>query len=139
MAEAVFLSLVEEAGLDDSIQADSAGIGSWYVGEKAHPGTRQVLARRGIAYDGRARVLTRADLDRFDYVLAMDYDNLAHLQSMDGGRARAKISLFLDYAPGAGAREVPDPYYDGRFEEVYTLVRQAAEGLLAQIREEHRL
>ena len=69
----------------------------------------------------------------------MDSDNLANLQNMDGGRSTATIRLFLDYAPGTGTREVPDPYYDGGFEGVYDLVEQAAQRLLVAVREEHGL
>ncbi len=165
MAEAVFRQMVREAGLEDQIEVDSAGIGNWHVGDPPHRGTREVLARHNIPYDGRARQVTRADLKTFDYVLAMDYENLADLQSLARGNSQGtriqlfmdyenladlqslargnsqgtRIQLFMDYAPQAGTREVPDPYYSGRFEEVYTLVRQAAEGLLKHIREEHGL
>lgn len=55
MAEAVFQRLVDEAGLGDRIGVDSAGTGGWHVGEKAHVGTRRVLAVHGIVYNGRSR------------------------------------------------------------------------------------
>ena len=140
MADAVFQHLVEEVGLSAEIRVDSAGTGSWHVGEQAHRGTRRVLAQHGISYNGRARQVAPGDLAQFDYVLAMDYDNLSTLQAMARGRSDVgHIGLFMDYAPGAGTREVPDPYYDNRFEEVYNLVRQAAEGLLHHIREAHNL
>ncbi|GAB4573277.1 MAG: low molecular weight protein-tyrosine-phosphatase [Anaerolineae bacterium] len=140
MAEAVFQHLVDEAGLSDQIVVDSAGTGSWHVGEPAHRGTRQILAEHGINYRGRARQVSRADLTHFNYILAMDYDNFSTLKAMaERAGSQAEIRLFMDFAPEAGTREVPDPYYDGRFAEVYDLVRQAAEGLLAHIREEHGL
>ncbi len=140
MAEAVFRQLVEEAGLGDQIVADSAGIGSWYVGEPPHRGTRQVLAAAGIPYAGRARQIARADLDRFDYVLVADYETLEGIHALaPRGAGKARVELLLTYAPQAPLREVPDPYYDGRFGLVYDLVRQAGEGLLAHIRQEHGL
>ncbi len=139
MAEGIFQHLVEEAGLSDQIVVDSAGTGSWHVGEPAHRGTREVLRRHGIDYTGRARQFTRSDLDRFDYILAMDHENLSAIRARANGSTDAEIGLFMDYAPDAGVREVPDPYYSGRFEEVYKLVRQGAEGLLAHIREKHGL
>lgn len=139
MAEGVFRHLVEEAGLSDRIQVDSAGTGPWHVGEAAHPGTRKVLSQHGIHYQGRARQLTRADLREFDYIVAMDHENLADIRARADGRTGAEVRLLLDYAPQTPTREVPDPYYSGRFEAVYELVRQGAEGLLAHIREEHSL
>jgi protein-tyrosine phosphatase len=139
MAEGVFQHLVNDAGLGDAIVVDSAGTGSWHVGESAHRGTRKILADNGIDYRGRARQVSRPDFNNFDYILAMDHDNLMNLKSMARNGAAAEIRLFMDYAPDAGAREVPDPYYNGRFDVVYDLVLQAATGLLAHIREKHSL
>jgi protein-tyrosine phosphatase len=139
MAEGVFQHLVDEAGLSDRVIVDSAGTGNWHIGESAHRGTRQILAANGIDYRGRARQISRADLNGFDYILAMDYDNLSSLRAMAHNGSSARIGLFMDYAPQTGEREVPDPYYDGSFDRVYDLVRQAAEGLLAHIREERNL
>ncbi len=139
MAEAVFSHLVKEAGLSDRILVDSAGTSDWHVGERAHPGTRGILAQHNIRYDGRARQITDADLRDFDYILAMDRHNLADLRVLANGTTDAEIRLFMDYANGVRERDVPDPYLTGRFEEVYRLVRAAAEGLLAHIRERHGL
>ena len=139
MAEGVFQHMVDEAGLSEHIQVDSAGTGPWHVGESAHRGTQRELARHGIRYVGRSRQIGRHDMDRFDYVLAMDADNLSDLQYMSRQGTSAEVRLFLDYAPKAGRREVPDPYYNGRFAEVYDLVRKASEGLLAHIREVYNL
>jgi protein-tyrosine phosphatase len=70
----------------------------------------------------------------------MDEDNLADLRRMKPSGSIAVIKLFLDYAEGEiDTREVPDPYYTGRFDEVYSLVRQGAEGLLKHIRHEKGL
>jgi protein-tyrosine phosphatase len=137
MAEAVFAHKVREAGLEKDLGADSAGTGHWHVGERAHQGTRKVLQQQGIEYDGRARLITRRDLEEFDYVVTMDAHNLADVRAM--GQGRAEVVPFLQFAPNAGVSDVPDPYYDGRFREVYDLVSQAADGLLAHIREEHEL
>ncbi|MDI3327925.1 MAG: low molecular weight protein-tyrosine-phosphatase [Alicyclobacillaceae bacterium] len=141
MAEAVFRKMVEDEGLSGKISVDSAGLGGWHVGEPPHRGTRRVLEGRGIRYDGiTARQIARGDLERFDYIVAMDEDNLAGLRRLDPqGAHRHKISLLLDYAPESDVREVPDPYFTGRFEEVYRLVEAGCRGLLEHIRHEHRL
>jgi protein-tyrosine phosphatase len=135
MAEALFRHQVAEAGLADRFVIDSAGTGSWHVGEPPHRGTLAVLARHGVeAGQQRARQLTPDDFSSFDYVVAMDAENLAEI-----GRFRrdphARVSLLLDHAPGLDTREVPDPYYSGGFEHVYRLVEAGCSGLLAQIRE----
>ena len=139
MAEAVFQHLVDEAGLSDEISVDSAGTGSWHIGERAHPGTRRVLAQHGIAHEGRARQIAPEDFSQFGYILAMDNSNLTDLRRLMPPDCTATLRRFLDFADGASSQDVPDPYYDGRFEEVYALVRQGAAGLLAHQRREHGL
>lgn len=131
MAEAVFRERVREAGLSDRFEIDSAGTGDWHAGKPAHAGTRGVLAKNGLQTDHRARVIARSDLDTFDHVVAMDGQNLRDIVALGSGRA--VVSLFLDHAPGAEVRDVPDPYYTGKFDEVYTLVDAASIGLLAAI------
>jgi protein-tyrosine phosphatase len=139
MAEAVFQHLVDEAGLHDAIQVDSAGTSDWHVDERAHHGTRRVLRAHGIEYEGRSRQITAADFSRYDYILAMDDSNLDDLHAMRPENSRAVIARFLDFAPDLPTREVPDPYFDGRFEEAYALVVQGAQALLDHIRREKGL
>jgi len=134
MAEAVFQHMVDEAGLSHAIEVDSAGTGGWHTGERAHRGTREVLARHNIPYDGRARQVDRGDFRRFDYILAMDDENFGDLERLMPRASVASLARFLDFAPQAPVREVPDPWYDGRFDDVYALVRQGAAGLLEHIR-----
>ena len=125
---------VREAGLENEICADSAGTGGWHEGQPPHSGTRRILQTYNIAYEHRARLLTRSDLAEFDYVITMDDQNFRDVQMLGTGKAHA--ARFLDYAPHTGLREVPDPYYTGGFEGVYQLVDAAADGLLAAIRKE---
>jgi len=152
MAEGVFQYLVNQAGLSEEITVDSAGTGGWHVGEQAHRGTRDVLKRNKIPYDGRARQFISEDLKAFDYVLAMDVSNyrtiLKFVPDVDvnGNTTNlsdgTEVSLFLHYAHTAGAvkqTEVPDPYYDNKFDLVYDLVTKGCEALLAKIRADHNL
>lgn len=137
MAEGVFQHHVRLAGLQEHLETDSAGTGHWHLGETPHHGTRRVLKANGIDYEHRARLLTRSDLNDFHYILTMDEMNWRDVQELGSGEA--KIARFLDFAPHTGQTEVPDPYYTGRFEEVYDLVNEAARGLLDTIRKEHDL
>ena len=133
MAEAIFRDLVKKNNLSERIDIKSAGTGYWHAGERAHRGTREVLSRHGIDPVGLiAKQVTQADLDRADYIVAMDDENVAVLRSFTVDRT--KLSRLLDYADNLNARDVPDPYYDGRFELVYELVRIGSEGLLKHIR-----
>lgn len=137
MAEAVFMHKVRAAGLENVVEADSAGTGHWQIGNPPHSGTRAVLAQNGIEHAHRARLIVEADLDAFDYVLTMDDQNLRDVRAIGAGRA--VLQPFLAYAPGSDVREVPDPYLVGGFEGVYALVNEASEGLLKAIREQHGL
>jgi protein-tyrosine phosphatase len=136
-AEAVLRKKVHEAGLDDRIEVDSAGTADYHVDS---PPDRRAIAhgeRRGLAMKQlRGRQVSRDDFDRFDFILAMDDDNLANLERIRPAGSRAEVALLMSYAPQAGAREVPDPYYGGTegFEIVLDLVESAADGFIAAVR-----
>jgi len=132
MAEAVFQNLVDTAGLGNKISVDSAGTGSWHVGEKAHSGTRHILTQHGILYNGRARQITYTDMTPQTYVIAMDQSNISDLKRRFGGHPR--LYRLLDFATTTTEENVPDPYYTGNFEYVYRLVEDGCRGLLAKIR-----
>lgn len=135
MAEAVFRQMVEEVGLSDRIRVDSAGTAGWHAGEPAHSGTLSVLRRYGIAYDGRARQISREDLRADDvYLIAMDADNLDTLQRRFGRHPH--LHRLLDFASEHSERDVPDPYYTGQFDYVYELVRDGCSGLLRHLQNE---
>ncbi len=131
-AEGVFRHHVSEAGQGDRIVVDSAGTHAYHVGEP--PDRRAVAAaeRRGMSLDGiRARRVSDDDFERFDYIVAMDEDNLERLKDQSPGEFHSKVRLFLEFSSGE-EREVPDPYYGGAagFERVLDLVEEASRGLL---------
>lgn len=135
MADAVFQHLVVARGLGDRFMVDSAGTGAWHVGNPPHPETLTQLELHGIDGSGlRARQVTAHDLELFDYVLAMDDENLAHLRWMSG-TPHAEVGLLLDFTDEVDVREVPDPYYAGGYERVYQLVHAGCTGLLHCIRD----
>lgn len=138
-AHGVFRQLVTEAGLSERIRIDSAGTHGYHVGAPADARARATAQGRGIGMeDLRARQVSSADFSDFDYVLAMDNDNLAILQQLCPPQQRTRLRLFMEYAPELGIREVPDPYYGGPsgFERVFDMIDAASAGLLAEIRRE---
>lgn len=135
MAEAVFTRMVEEAGLSEQIDIDSAGTGSWHVGEMAHRGTRRILKQHGIDYAGRARQIAEADIQPDTYIVAMSQSNVEELKRRFGDQEN--VYQLLEFADGVDVRDVPDPYYTGNFEHVYQLVEEGCRGLLQHIREQH--
>lgn len=153
-AEGVMRALVHEAGLEDSIELDSAGTGSWHVGSSPDARASAAARGRGIALEGSARQVRDDDFLDFDLLLAMDSENMRELrQQAPGEEERAKVRLLREFDPaargqtqpfglcarrvvGAADLDVPDPYYGapGGFEEVFDLVHAACAGLLEQIR-----
>jgi protein-tyrosine phosphatase len=137
MAEAVFRHLVEQEGLADAIDIDSAGIGGWHAGEPPHQGTQRILKEKGISRDGlRARQITADDFARYDYIVCMDEENLSALKKM--APKGKKIARLLDFAPEVEEANVEDPYYTGRFAYVYELVESGCRGLLEMIKQDTR-
>lgn len=138
MAEAVFKKLVDEAGLADNFQIDSAGTGDWHVGEKAHPGTRAILAQHNIQYNGRSRQITAQDMaNRSSYIITMDQSNSNDLRRTFGSHPNQH--RLLDFARETAVSDVPDPYYTNNFEAVYQLVTDGCTGLLETIRQREGL
>jgi len=144
-AEGVMRSLVREAGLEDVVELDSAGTGAWHVGEPPDQRATAAARGRGVALNGAARQVTRADFDSFDLLLAMDEDNLRELSRLaPDEEAAARARLLREFDPRAreaGDLAVPDPYYggDGGFEEVLDLVEVACRGLLDELRASGRV
>jgi protein-tyrosine phosphatase len=142
-AEGVLRHLVREAGLEKAVHVDSAGTGSWHVGDS--PDRRACAAgqRRGIEIAGAARQFKRSDFAKFDYVIAMDsanFDDLAELVPDD--EAKKKLFLLRAFDPASPPNaSVPDPYYGGAagFDEVVELCVAACRPLLERIRKEHHI
>jgi protein-tyrosine phosphatase len=140
LAEAVFRAMVESTGLAGRFDIDSAGTSNYHTGEAPDPRTVDVAKRHGIRVEHVARQVTARDLDRFDYVLAMDRENLRKLERATGGYAgRAEVQLLRSFDPDAvDDLEVPDPYFGGPrgFEDVHAMVERACRALLDHIRAE---
>jgi protein-tyrosine phosphatase len=140
-AEAVFRAVAAREAPELMIEVDSAGTAGYHVGEPPDLRTRQAASRRG--YDMsllRARIVEPRDFEDFDFILAMDSENLKVLNHRAPAHTRDRVRLFLEFAPNATTTEVPDPYYGGPngFEEVLDLVEAATQGLLQHLRQRTR-
>jgi protein-tyrosine phosphatase len=142
LAEAVFRHLVSERGWTERFEIDSAGTSGWHRGSPPDPRSTEAARRRGITLAGGSRKVTAADLRAFDYVIAMDAENLAALDELhaESGGA-ADVRRLREFEPGADSLDVPDPYYGGPrgFDDVHDIVERGCAGLLAHIAAERGL
>lgn len=139
-AEGIMKHLVEQEGVSEHFFIDSAGTGAYHVGEAADARSAQEALRHGIRLTSEARQFVDDDFDAFDYIVAMDRRNHAHLLQLARRSAdREKVSLLRSFDQSAGALDVPDPYFEDKFDEVFAICRAGCVGLLAHIRKERGL
>lgn len=140
MAEAVFRKMVETKGLKERIAVDSAGTGSWHTGNPPHHGTREILDRYQISYEGiQARQVEMRDLEEFTYIIGMDNQNIRDLQARFASKGSIEFKKLMDFVEDPKESNVPDPYYTGDFDYTYELVTAGCEGLLNYIQRKHDL
>ena len=134
-AEGIFNQKIKERDLENFFVVDSAGTGSWHVGNLPDQRMRTTALLRGIELTSRARQIEENDLYEFDHILVMDKDNLNAVKSLikdDMHTMNSKIKLVLSYSKKSQLDEVPDPYYGGQngFENVLDLLNDAIEELI---------
>lgn len=138
-AHGVMQHKVSEMGLEHRIFIDSAGTHAYHVGEPSDSRSRAKAASMGIDMDYiRARKIAITDHDEFDYILAMDEENLELINYYAPEGGNAEVQLFLDFANQLGTiteMVVPDPYYGGAegFDHVFSLVDKGCDALIKHI------
>jgi protein-tyrosine phosphatase len=135
-AEGVMRKLVADAGLQQAIHIDSAGTHAYHIGHPPDERSQLFARKRGIELAPlRARQVTDEDFERFELVLAMDWDNLHLLEAACPQAQRHKLKLLMSYATRFSSPVVPDPYYGGDlgFETVLDYTIDACEGLLTRL------
>ena len=140
-AEGVFRHKVNAAGLGNDIRIDSAGTIAYHIGHPPDERATKAALKRGIDLSTqRARKVTSADFETFDFVIAMDSDNRYELEVICPPGYEDRLHMFMKFARNCSSTDVPDPYYGGGrgFETVLDMVDDAAEGLL-QYLQEHKL
>lgn len=132
MAEFVMKRLVEDAGLSDRFEIASAATSTEEIGNPVYPPARRKLAEHGIGCAGKtARQMSMDDYRHYDYIIAMDHNNLRNMRRLIGEDHHHKISLLMDYTHRPG--DVADPWYTGDFEATWRDVIEGCEGLLKEL------
>ena len=138
-AEGIFNQKIKERDLENFFVVDSAGTGSWHVGNLPDQRMRITALSRGIELTSRARQIEENDLYEFDLILVMDKDNLDAVKSLSKDHKNtisSKIKLILSYSKNSQLDEVPDPYYGGQngFDKVIDLLDDAMDGLIDSLK-----
>lgn len=133
LAESVFRHLARDRGVDHLFEIDSAGTSGYHAGAAPDRRSAATALARGVEVTGRSRQLVGQDLQRFDYVIAMDAENQREIEALHaaaGGTAR--VHRLREWDPERSGPDVPDPYYGGArgFEEVHDIVERSCAALL---------
>ncbi|WP_297767621.1 low molecular weight protein-tyrosine-phosphatase [uncultured Roseovarius sp.] len=116
------------------VRTDSAGTGHWHVGEPPYGLMQDAARARGFDLsDLRARQFVAGDFNRFDLILAMDGQNLSHIEAMRPADSATPVRLLTDYASDPAADHVPDPYHTRDFDGTLDLIETCARGLAATL------
>lgn len=135
MAEMVFKHLIRQQHIDHLFYVDSAATSREEIGNNVHRGTRRKLAEVGIpCSDHYATQITKADYDKYDYLIVMDTANIRELKWIIPSDPEGKVSMLLDYA-GREGESIADPWYTGDFDETYDDVLAGCKGLLEYFKE----
>lgn len=129
LAEGILKSKVNSS----EVVVDSAGTAGYHIGKAPDIRSIEVALRAGIDISHqRCRRFTPEDFENFDYIFAMDRENLMDLQRLARNTADLnKLYLLLEEA-GIPGEEVPDPYYGGNdgFQKVFRMIDAATDKLL---------
>ena len=136
MAEFIMKDLVEKNGLSSEFYIESAATSTEEIGNPIYPPAKSELARHKIGVPGnelglsqkRARQMTRADYDRFDYIIGMENLNLSYMNRILGGDPEEKVHLMMDFTDHP--EDIDDPWYTGDFSGVYKQILEGCECLL---------
>lgn len=131
MAQIVFQNMVEELGLEYDFEIDSAGTEGYNEMCHAgiHRGTKEILTRKGISFEEHySRKIRKSDYEYYDYIIAMDDENIGDIEDIIGKDKDNKIKRLLDYTNEP--RNIKDPWYTGNFDETYSDVVEGCKAFL---------
>ncbi|MGB0083785.1 MAG: low molecular weight protein-tyrosine-phosphatase [Rhodomicrobiaceae bacterium] len=136
IAEGIFRDVTIQRGFGKNFIIDSAGLGSWHIGNPADERAQAALRLRGIDISGkRARRIAQEDFETFDLILAMDRSNRDHLLKLAPKQHQHKIALLMEYAPNLSIHEIPDPFFGeaNGFDYACQLIDAACRGLFVSL------
>ena len=133
-AEGAFRSIIDQNNQSINFDIDSAGTHAYHLGKD--PDKRSQVSAKKYRVDlssQRARQVHESDFYYYDFIIAMDSDNLARLKSIQPSESHSKIELMLNYSKEHYGASVPDPYYEGKFDEVFEMLYSACTSFFESI------
>ena len=132
MAQSIFQHQVNERGLADCFEINSAATSREEIGNPPHYGTVGKLRQMNIPLvPHRAVQMTRQDYDYYDYLIGMDDMNIRNMERIAGGDPDGKMRKLLDFA-GVN-RSIADPWYTGNFDETFSDIIEGLEGFWREL------
>ena len=133
-AEGAFRLLVHKRGFDEKFEIDSAGTHAYHIGNSPDHRAQLAAEQNGVDLSRlKARQVHESDFYYFDYIVAMDTNNLEILKSISPQDGISEINLLLNYDQEIRTQDVPDPYYEGKFEEVFQMINRACIAMLENL------
>lgn len=136
VAECVFRAQVEARGVAHRFEIDSAGTSGYHDGNPPDARSRETARLRGVEVTGKSRKLESVDLERFDYIIVMDRENLANtLPLRKASNSAVQVRRLREWDPEPGDGDVPDPYYGGPegFDEAHDIIERSCAALLEDL------
>lgn len=132
MAEFLMKDMVSKLGREADFYIESAATSREEIGNDIHRGTKEKLREVGVPFTRHAaRQVTKADYDRFDYLIVMDQENIRGMNRIIGSDPENKIYKLLEFA--GKDRDIADPWYTGNFDDTYDDIMEGLAGLLSHL------
>ena len=132
MAEFVMKKLVKDAGRESEFLIESAATSTEEIGNDMHSGTKKKLTEMNIPFEKRrARRITAADYNNYDYLIGMDVENLYYMEREWDKDPDDKVKLLLTFA--GKDRDIADPWYTGNFDKTYEDIIEGCREFLKKI------
>ncbi|GAB4222048.1 MAG: low molecular weight protein-tyrosine-phosphatase [Francisella sp.] len=142
-AHGVFRDIVKQNNLEDHIYVASCGTSSRMYGHEGHGADiRSIEMAKKYDCDLSdivSQQLKESDFAEYDYIIAMDQENIDTMKEMFPNADFSKVTRMLEYAPSINLNDVPDPYFDNNFEKVFLMIDTACHELFNKIKLEHNL
>ena len=133
VAEYIFRDMVKKQGLEGKFYIDSAATSTEEIGKPVHYGTRNKLEQMNIECGNHtARRITKQDYEIFDYIIAMEEQNMVNIKRIVGDDKEQKIYKLLDFSDNP--RDIADPWYTGNFDKTYEDIKEGLEGFMEYLK-----